>query len=110
MEHKYYKFNFFGEDYYIRLVARNYSYNNRLAVQAYEEDGTPFAIFTVNIPEETPSGDIDKLAFIDTNNLPGVDKFLIDNEIAEPTGYCGCSGFCAYPEFKFNLNLLEDQK
>lgn len=107
MEHKYYKFNFFGEDYYIRLVARKYNDNSRLAVQAFEEDGVPFAVLTVNIPGETLSGDNDKFAFIDTNNIPGADKFLIENGLAKPTGYHGRSGYCFYPEFKFDLEKLK---
>lgn len=106
MEHKYYKFKFFGEDHYIRLVARNYSYNNRLAVQAYEEDEAPFAILTVNIPDEDLSDDVACTAFVDTNNIEGIEQFLIWNGIAEPTGRCVCSGFCTYPEFIFNLEML----
>ena len=107
MEHKYYKFNFFGEDYYIRLVARNYSYNNRLAVQAYEEEGEPFAILTVNIADEELSDDAAYTAFVDTNNLEGVEQFLIWNKIAKPTGRFVQSGFCSYPEFIFDLEKLE---
>ena len=106
MEDKYYKFNFFGEDYYIQLVARKYNDNNRLAVQAFEEDGTPFAILTVNIPDESLSDSLSCTAFIDTNNLDGIEQFLIQNKIAKPTGKYVRSGFCTYPEFIFNLEML----
>ena len=106
--HKHYKFNSFGEEYNIWLQQREYNWGgmHNLAVQAWTDDGEPFAVITVNIPDEELSDDESCTAFIDTNNIPEIDNFLIDNEIAEPTGRFVQSGFCAYPEFKFNLEKL----
>ena len=55
---------------------------------------------TVNLPDSIvlPQG----TQFIDTNNYPWVYNWLIENGIAEPTGYCARSGFCLYPAMKFH--------
>lgn len=58
-----------------------------------------YAVITVNLPDSIvlPQG----TQFIDTNNHPWVYNWLIENGIAEPTGYCARSGFCLYPAMKF---------
>lgn len=58
-----------------------------------------YAVITVNLPDSIvlPQG----TQFVDTNNHPWVYNWLIENEIAEPTGYCARSGFCLYPAMKF---------
>ena len=60
-----------------------------------------FAVITINLPEsaDLPFG----TQFIDVNNHPWVDGWLIDNSIAEPIGKFAKCGFCIYPAFKFNL-------
>lgn len=60
-----------------------------------------FAVITINLPEsaDLPFG----TQFIDINNYPWIDEWLIENSIAEPIGKIAKSGFCIYPAFKFNL-------
>lgn len=60
-----------------------------------------FAVITINLPEsaDLPFG----TQFVDVNNYPWIDKWLIDNSIAEPAGKVAKSGFCIYPAFKFNF-------
>lgn len=101
-----YKFNLYDKEYNIYLDTDSYSLTKNLAVRAYSENGEPFATITVNLPDGRLSGDIKKFAFVDTNNIPGIDSFLISNGIAKPTGHYGFSGFCAYPEFEFDLEKL----
>lgn len=65
----------------------------------------PYCDVTVNLMDAGTSQD--NCAFIDTNNMPTLPKFLEENGIAEPTGYYGFSGFCAYPEYRFNIDVLD---
>ena len=106
--HKYYTFRIWGEDYKIWLEKNTYKWGGKdnLAVQAFLENEEPFATITVNLPEEELT-DPTTCAFIDINNLKEVEDFLVENAIATPTGNLGFSGFCVYPEYRFNLENLE---
>lgn len=71
-----------------------------------DSDGLPsnlqlFAVITINLPESAnlPFG----TQFVDVNNYPWIDGWLIENSIAEPVGKVAKCGFCIYPAFKFNL-------
>lgn len=61
----------------------------------------PYCDITVNLPNESLSGE--DCAFVDTNNAPFLPDFLEENGLAEPTGMLGFSGFCVYPEYRFNM-------
>lgn len=103
---KTYKIQGYGEIFEIKLAAHSYANNRRLAVQSFTvPDGEPFAMITVNI-DHPLSGDKKTTAFIDTNNLNAfhIEKFLQENQIAIPTGEYGQSGFCTYPEYRFDLS------
>lgn len=105
---KTYQIKCFKKTYQVRLEKKSYYNNKRLAVQMYTvPDGEPFARLTVNI-DYPLSGDKETHAFIDTNNLGFMDieKFLIQNQIAKPTGTYGESGYCTYPEYQFDLSKL----
>ena len=58
-----------------------------------------FAVITINLPEsaDLPFG----AQFVDVNNYPWIDEWLIDNSIAEPIWKFAKCGFCIYPAFKF---------
>ena len=64
----------------------------------------PFCDITVNLPREELSGE--NCAFVDTNDAPFLPAFLEENGLAEPTGMMGFSGFCAYPEYRFNMETV----
>lgn len=88
------------EKYNITLAFEKYRNNNTLAVEAYDEDGEPLTVITVNLP----GGKADTThQYVDTNNNPEIEKFLVDNNIAHPTGDIGISGFCTYPLYEFNI-------
>lgn len=103
---KYYQFNFCNEFYIVYIEKRTYKNNKRLAVRLTEQTEEPFAIITTNIDYPLSEND-DDLAFIDTNNIPGIEEWLIKNKIAEPTGHIGYSGYCSYPEYRFNNEVFE---
>lgn len=60
----------------------------------------PYGMVTVNLPESDCLPDDEQ--FVDINNLPGVDRWLVQNGIAEPAGIMARSGYCVYPAYKFN--------
>ena len=43
-------------------------------------------------------------AFVDTNNIPGIDTWLEEQGIARNTGILGRSGFCTYPLMLFDTD------
>lgn len=61
----------------------------------------PYCDITVNLPDEELSGE--DCAFVDVNNASFLPDFLEANGLAEPTGLYGFSGWCAYPEYRFNM-------
>ena len=88
----------------VYLVQHRYIDNDRLAVVVYEKSGETFTVLTTNI--DAPISDVKDCAYVDTNNNPWAIKFIVDNNLAAPTGKLGHSGYCTYPEFKFDLNRL----
>ena len=44
----------------------------------------------------------EQTAYVDTNNIPEIDRWLEENGIAEDTGVRTVSGFCTYPLMVFN--------
>ena len=70
----------FNEEKVTLIVSTYASYNN-LYVGLISE-GEPYADITVNLEPLTDP----YTAFVDTNNLPNIGKFLTDNHIAEYLG------------------------
>lgn len=97
----------FGE-YNVTPLLHSYHYGGGIAVELFDvDDCEPFACITVNLQGFiTESG----CAFIDTNNCSWATKFLTEHKLAEPTGNYGSSGFCVYPEYKFDLTKLVDER
>lgn len=90
----------------IRLVQEEYVYGG-MAVCAYLRNGEPWSDITVNIPGTiAPVG----TAFIDTNNNPWAEDFLMENGIAKPTGATGHSGYCTYPLYEFDMKCFKNLK
>ena len=101
---KTYNVNAYGNNYEIVLFKGMYSYGDNLAVVAEELDGMPFATLSVNLDDNLHKN----FAYIDTNNCPWATEFLETNKIAVPTGKVSKSGFCIYPLYEFNLDMLEN--
>lgn len=107
MTKNYFTLPFYGENYTLYLTKEQYCNNKRLAIIAFtKDDGEYWCDISVNLSDvEIPNDE--RLAFVDTNNAPWAEKFLVENEIAEPTGQGARSGFCIYPLYRFNLDKLE---
>ena len=91
----------------VEAYKTNYLKNDTLAVVLENKDFE--AVLTVNLIDEPISN---QCAFVDTNNVPWAEKFLQDNRIAQPTGRFAISGYCTYPEYRFDMAKLksyEDQ-
>ena len=50
----------------------------------------------------------DYCGYIDTNDMPEIEKFLTENDIGQFTGFMGYSGFCSYPMYSFNAEKLRE--
>lgn len=106
--------SFFGKTDVVLEVA-SYT-NNPLSIAILlkdAEDMTPFTTATVNIGRYTGNGSVlgPYCAFLDTNNNPTLEEFLIRNHIARPytrfgEPVYGASGFMEYPLYEFDQELL----
>lgn len=95
----------FGTTEKIILEVNSYADNKSLCVGmtavTYGEP-EPYGNATVNL-EGTPPP---YCAFVDTNNMPGLEEFLAEHRLAEFTGLKQESGFCSYPLYMFNAEKL----
>ncbi len=86
--------------------AKYVAFNNLyIGIVSWEEGyPEPWSDLTVNLGVSMEPD----CAFIDTNNNgEGIIDWLIENNIAIPTGYWAKSGFCTYPEVRFNKEFLD---
>lgn len=86
----------------VNIEVTSYANNETLAIQLWCEDG-PFAVLTVNISDVHREG----CQYVDTNNCPWAERFIDLYNLGTPTGNYGMSGFCFYPEYKFNIEELK---
>ena len=105
---KTYKFESYGKVYDIYIEYSTYENNDSLAVilntpseeEGFEGQLEEFAVITVNLNESwflSP-----KQAYIDTNNVEGIEEFLTENKIAcRVKGRTARSGWCEYPLYQF---------
>ena len=93
-------FSFKGMQVTLRKAA--YRFGNTLAVIMDEvESGDEYGTITVNLSHDIQDG---YAAFVDTNNIPGIDTWLAEQGIARNTGILGRSGFCTYPLMLFDTD------
>ena len=108
MNNRYYPVRTFGKTFLINLVRHTYLHPRTLCVQSYTTEGEPFATLTVNLVSKHQTF---TRAFIDTNNCPWAEQFLVSNDIAHPVGnITATSGYCSYPLYEFDVNKLEKPK
>lgn len=88
----------------LSLVRQVYLHPRTLCVQAYDKDGLPYATLTKNLVSKYQSA---SAAFVDTNNYPWAEQFLVLNRIAiRVNGITQTCGFCSYPLYYFDLTKL----
>ncbi len=102
---KTYHINAYGNDYEVRVRVRNYNNNGTLALSLVTTIGEPFCDLTVNIMDSMIWADKNH-AFVDTNNCSWAEDFIVDNNLGNPVGITGASGFCVYPLYEFYLDEL----
>lgn len=93
--------------YKIKLQLTSYRNDNSLAIAAmcYDEEykfWEPYGTLTVNLnpaPEDC--------AYLDTNNIPGVEEFITENKLGEFTGTRKQSGYCTYPLYRFDMAKIK---
>lgn len=95
----------FGTTENVTLTVNTYGNNNSLYVgMTTVEDGfpEPYGDVTVNLLSSVPP----YCAFVDTNNMPELEEFLVKNGIAGFTGLMQKSGYCSYPLYQFNAEKM----
>lgn len=98
-----YKLEFLDKEYKVETFKAAYNENDNLAVIVQNKNFEE--VLTVNL-KDNPTNE--NCAFIDTNNVRWAEKFLQENQIAQPTGRYAISGFCSYPEYRFDMSKLKD--
>lgn len=112
---KIYELTMYGETYKIALMKGTYSSNETLAVEmvVVNDKGEmvePWNMLTVNIDSSNVLAN-DKRAFIDTNNNgEEIIQWLEENKIATSKGVYGQSGWCSYPLYEFNGQVLNEME
>lgn len=90
------------------IESGTYAFGGGLFLQLYEMseygDIEPFANLTVNLPGFPESGN---LAFINANNFPEAEVLISKYKLGVPTGEVRHSGFCSYPEYRFDIEELK---
>ena len=100
---KQYELNLYGTIYKVKPVLNQYA--NGLLYLEFIEVGSEelIAVATVNLGEFIS---ILNAAHIDTNNHPNMVEFLEENGFGVKTDLIRTSGFCKYPIFLFNEDIL----
>lgn len=108
------KFNLvsYGQTIPVYFNIEEYVNSSSLALELIDDSNPkchePYAGVTVCLPASNLLENKATDAYIDTNNFPKVEDFLIKNNIAKPLGYSAMSGFCVYPAYRFNLEVIKD--
>lgn len=95
----------FGTTENVTLTVKTYVDSNSLYVgMTTADDGfpEPYGDVTVNLLVPVPS----YCAFVDTNNMPELEEFLVKNKIAAFTGIEQRSGYCSYPLYLFDAEKM----
>lgn len=92
------------------FTIHKYWYNGRTCVKIRakeklsEEFFEPFCDVTVNLPNAELSSD--NLVFLDVNNAPWLEQFMIGNGFGMPTGIFSTSGFVNYPLYLCDMKKI----
>ena len=98
----------FGKEYDVKINTARYPVNNNLIIYVTQdtedvEKVLPFNVLTTNLREKLP----EYYAYVDTNNCPWAEEFISTHNLGEHCGKVKISGFCVYPLYKFNKDIIE---
>ncbi len=70
------------------------------------EDGywEPYCDLTICLDGEVPAD----CAYVDTNNLPSAEQFIVENRLGTFTHMVVRSGRCTYPLYHFNMERIKE--
>jgi hypothetical protein len=88
----------------VTLFASTYENKSLFVGMTTMEDGIPepYCDVTVNLLDTLPP----YCAFVDINNMPELEDFLVKNKLAEFTGLEQKSGYCTYPLYRFDTERM----
>lgn len=95
-----------GNTYDLCVEVSSYMYGSGLAIELYDRtdgDLEPYSNLTVNIDARLSGPDC---AFVDTNNFGTAEELIRNNKLGKPTGRIGYSGYCSYPEYRFDMKEI----
>lgn len=84
----------------VKVKFSHYRNNNSLAATLVTDENEIYAVVSKNLPYDMPNDE--KCVFLDENNITGIGEWLEKNGYGTLTGNFGTSGYCVYPEFRFN--------
>lgn len=94
----------FGTTEQVALTVNVYTNNKSLFVGTETMEEGPYCDVTVNLLDAVPH----YCAFVNTNNMPELEDFLVKNGIATFTGLEQKSGYCTYPLYMFDAERLRE--
>ena len=100
----------YGTIHPITLEVNHYVDNGNLAIEmvTWEEGyAEPWSRLTTNLGDKLESD----CAYVDTNNNgEDITSWIEQNGLGIPTGRIGYSGWCEYPEYKFDLDVIKGNR
>jgi hypothetical protein len=91
-----------GEVYKVRPVLYKF-YNGNTRLDLVTDTGEPYARVSVNFDTTLKEDQ----TFLDTNNIPNIRDFIEENGFGRFLNETRWSGFCSYPLYELDMNLLE---
>ncbi len=94
-------------DIQVQIEVQQYMNNGSLYIGMISfEDGypEPYGDVTVNLDGKVSN----YCGYLDTNNMPTLEKFITENGLGEFTGFTKQSGFCEFPLYQFNAEKLRE--
>ena len=89
------------------LKKSHYTNNGTLAVVLCNDEEE--FVITVNLEYGFVINE--RQQYVDTNNCPNIEEFLVSNGIAKLIPNCEVqSGWCTYPLYEFNTSLMEEME
>ena len=97
----------------IKLQLTRYRNDNSLAITAmcYEEEykyWKPYGTLTVNLNYDDCDPAPEDCAYLDTNNIQGIEEFITENKLGEFTGIRKQSDYYTYPLYRFDMTKIKN--
>ena len=99
------KYEAWGEEFELNIYCDRYAMGGGLAMELVETgEQEPFTGLTVNLKDYPCE---ENCAFVDVNDFPEAIGLIEKYKLGESTGRIGISGWCAFPEYRFNMDEIE---